>query len=102
MVDCRRAWWVPPSKPARYTTMWGEKSTPPPDPTDPPRRRVNTREGHGTYAKDRPPLISLLSRETGEQRWWVCERADLRTGRTLIAEHVPAGRTLFSTDASQS
>jgi transposase-like protein len=48
----------------------GEKSTPHPDPADPPRRRANKRKGHGTYANDRPPIISLISRDMGECRFW--------------------------------
>ena len=70
----------------------GEKSTPHRDPRDPPRRRANKRKGHGTYANDRPPIISVVSRETGEYRFWVCDHADTRTC-SLIADHVPAGST---------
>ena len=33
----------------------GEKKTPHCDPADPPRRRVNKRQGHGAYANDRAP-----------------------------------------------
>jgi transposase len=75
---------------------------PPRDPADPPRRRANKRKGHGTYANDRPPIISVVSRETGEQRFWVCDHADRRTCHNLIAENVPRGGTLFSTDEWQS
>src|SRR5262245_64125456 len=74
---------------------------PPLDPADPPRRRANQRKGHGTSAHDRPPIISLISRETGEQRWWVCDHADTRTCATLIAENIPAGSTGLSTDEWQ-
>jgi hypothetical protein len=49
---------------ARYRNS-GKKGTPHRDPTDPPRRRANKREGHGPYANDRPPIISVISRETG-------------------------------------
>jgi hypothetical protein len=34
-------------------------------------RRANKRKGHGTYANDRPPIISIISHDTGEQRFWV-------------------------------
>src|SRR6266540_1440375 len=80
----------------------GKKSTPHLDPTDPPRRRANKRKGHGTYANDRPPIISVISRETGEQRFWVCDHADTRTCQTLIAENVAAGSTWLYTDEWQS
>jgi transposase len=84
------------------TTTPGKKSTPHRDPTDPPRRRANKRRGHGTYANDRPPIISIISRDTGEQRFWVCDHADRRTCAALIAENVPAGRTQLHTDEWQS
>jgi transposase len=64
---------------------------------DPPRRRANKRRGHGTYANDRPPMISVVSRDTGEHRFWVCDHADTRTCVALIAENVPAGRTQLYT-----
>jgi len=63
----------------------GKKRTPP---RDPPRRRANKRTGHGTYANDRPPTISLISRETGEQRFWVGNHADRRMCQALIAENM--------------
>jgi transposase len=80
----------------------GKKSTPHRDPTDPPRRRANKRKGHGTYANDRPPIISIISRETGEQRFWVGDHADRRTCHELIMENLPAGSTRLYTDEWQS
>jgi hypothetical protein len=43
----------------------------------------------------------VLARETGEQRWWVCDHADRRTCTALLAAHVPAGHTPLSTDEWQ-
>jgi transposase len=80
----------------------GKKSTPHRDPIDPPRRRANKRRGRGTYTNDRPPIISIISRDTGEQRFWVCDHADRRTCAALIAENVPAGHTQLHTDEWQS
>jgi transposase len=79
----------------------GKNSTPPRDPADPPRRRANQRKGHGTYAHARPPIISLISRETGEQRWWVCDHADPHTCAARIAENSPTASTWLDTDAWQ-
>ena len=59
----------------------GENSIPHRDPSDPPRRRANKRKGHGTYANDRPPITSLVSRDMGKQRCWVCHHADTRNRR---------------------
>jgi transposase len=69
---------------------------------DPPRRRANKRKGRGTYANDRPPIISIISRDTGEQRWWVGDHADTRTCAALIMEHIPAGSTWLYADEWQS
>jgi transposase-like protein len=82
--------------------MQGKKSTRHPDPADPPRRRANKRKGHGTYANDRPPILSIIARETGEARWWVCDHADRRTCSDLIAENVPLDSTMLYTDEWQS
>src|SRR5262245_2752276 len=84
------------------TTTRGKKSTPHRDPADPPRRRANQRKGHGPDANDRPPIISSISRETGEQRWWVCDHANTHTCAALIAENIPRGSTLLYTDEWQS
>ncbi len=50
------------------------------DPTDPPRRRANKGKGKGTYANDRPPILSLISRSTHEVRYWVLEHAGYPLG----------------------
>ena len=44
----------------------------------------------------------MISRETGEQRFWVCDHADRRTCHDLIAENLPAGSTRLYTDEWQS
>src|SRR5262245_50299229 len=72
------------------------------DPADLPRRRGNKWKGHGTYANDRPPIISIIAHETGEQSWWVCDYADTRTCATLIAENIPVGSTELYTDEWRS
>jgi transposase-like protein len=82
--------------------MRGKKGTPHGDPRDPPRRRAHKRKGHGTYANDRPPIISLISRETGEPRFWVGDHADRQTCQALITENMPADGTPLYTDAWQS
>jgi transposase-like protein len=80
----------------------GGKSTRHRDPADPPRQPANERKGHGTYANDRQPIISVVSRDTGEHRFWGCDHADTRTCAALIAANVPAGRTTRYTDGWQS
>jgi IS1 family transposase len=65
-------------------------------------RHANKRKRHSTYANDRPPIISVMSRETGEQRFWVCDHADKHTCSALIAENVPLHSAILYTDARQS
>jgi transposase len=82
--------------------MRGKNSTPHRDPHAPPRRRANQRKGHGTYANDRPPIIRIISRETGEPRLWVGDHADRRAGHGLIIGNHSAGSTQLYTDGWQS
>jgi transposase len=79
----------------------GEKSPRHPTPSDPPRRRANKRKGHGTHAHDRPPIIRVVSWDTGEHRFWGCDHADTHTCAALIAAHVPVGSTTLDTDEWQ-
>jgi transposase len=44
----------------------------------------------------------VISRETGEQRFGVCDHADRRTCAARIAENVPLKRTLLDTGDWQS
>lgn len=44
----------------------GEKGRPHPEPDDPPRRRGNKFNGHGTFENDRPPILGVIGRESGE------------------------------------
>src|SRR5262249_48876226 len=37
-----------------------------PDPADPPRRRANQFNGHGTFENDRPPVFGAIGRASGE------------------------------------
>jgi len=80
----------------------GKNSTPHRDPHEPPSRRAHQRKGHGTYANDRPPIISLVSRETGEQRSWMSDHGDRWTCHGLIIENLSASSTRLYTDERQS
>ncbi len=44
----------------------GEKGIPHTDPNDPPRRRGNKARGHGTWDTDRPPVLGVMGRESGQ------------------------------------
>jgi len=50
----------------------GEKGEKHCDPDDPPRRRANKRPGLGTMANDRPPVLGVVGRTSGQLRLTVC------------------------------
>jgi transposase-like protein len=89
-------------RPMNFIRTPEKKSTPHPDEADPPRRRANKQRGRGTYANDRPPIIHLVSRESGEHRFWVCDHTDKRTCHELINENIPVGSTVLYTDEANS
>jgi transposase len=80
----------------------GKKSTPHRDVADPPRRRANKRKGKGSYANDRPPILSLISRTSHDVRYWVLEHADKPSTRTIIEGNVPRGSTILYTDEASN
>jgi transposase-like protein len=75
----------------------GEKGVPHEDPEDPPRRRANQVRGHGTRDNDRPPVLGVVGRESGQVRWDVVEHADQETLETFLVEQTQPG-TLVNTD----
>ena len=64
----------------------GEKGIPHKDPDDPPRRRGNSRPGHGTFANDRPPSVGVVGREGGEVRMDAVEHTDKATLQEVASE----------------
>jgi transposase len=62
---------------------------------DPPRRRANKRKGKGSYANDRPLILSLISRTNYEVRYWVLSHADKPTTRTIVEGNVPPASTIL-------
>lgn len=81
--------------------MRGKKGEEHFDPADPPRCRANKQRGRGTYANDRPPVLSTVGRETGQVRLRV---VDDTKGVTLRAhaEHFTQGESILNTDEYQS
>lgn len=57
----------------------GEKGDKHSDPADPPRRRANKARGHGTWDNDRPPILGLVGRTTGQIRLTVCPNSQRET-----------------------
>ena len=76
--------------------MRGKKGDPHLDPDDPPRRRANKRRGHGTFANDRPPVVGVVSRETGEVVLRVVEHTDRATLTAFVTEATEPGATVYT------
>ena len=64
----------------------GEKGMPHLDPEDPPRRRANKFNGHGTFANDRPPLVGVIGRTTGAVALEMVEDSTRKTLETFVVE----------------
>src|SRR5688500_11382703 len=60
------------------------------------------RRGHGTLANDRPPIIHIISRDTGEERCWLVSNATGETSKGIIAEAVPVDATIVYSDENRS
>ncbi len=72
----------------------GEKGIPHDDPDDPPRRRANSRRGHGTFANDRPPVAGMVGRESGEVRLEVLGSSGSGELGEFVAESCLPGTTV--------
>src|SRR6266508_780177 len=60
------------------------------------------RPGHGTYDNDRPPIIHVISRETGEERCWVVGHSDKTTCHGILGEAVPRDAAIVYSDEYRS
>jgi transposase-like protein len=78
----------------------GEKGVPHLDPDDPPRRRANKRRGHGTMENDRPPVVGVVGRQSGEGRFEVVDNADQKTLENLVISTTTTGATVYTDEWS--
>src|SRR3954447_3284662 len=74
----------------------GEKGVPHRDPDDPPRRRANRRRGHGTWENDRPPVVGVVGRQSGEARLEVVEHADQATLEEIVTGATTPGTAVYT------
>ncbi|MFO0607727.1 MAG: transposase [Polyangiales bacterium] len=75
----------------------GEKGRRHPDPADPPRRRANKFNGHGTFDNDRPPILGVIGRESGEVRLRQVYRSTVKAIEPVVLR-VTAPGTAVHTD----
>ncbi len=75
----------------------GEEGIPHEDPENPPRRRANSRRGHGTFANDRPPVAGMVGRDSGEVRLEVLDSSGSEEPGEFVAGSCIAG-TIVNAD----
>lgn len=78
----------------------GEKGFPHRDPNDPPRRRANRQVGRGTMYNDRPPILGVVGRTSGEIRLTVCDDTRQDTIEPLIERDSQPTTTLNTDECS--
>jgi len=61
-------------------------------------RRANKQPGHGTYDNDRPPIFSVIERDTQTARYFVGTNAGADDCLQVLESTVPAGAAILYTD----
>lgn len=74
----------------------GEKGIPHPDPDDPPRRRANKRRGHGTWDNDRPPVLGVVGRTSGNLNLAVCRNSTRKEIEPIVLKHTDPGCRVYT------
>ena len=76
----------------------GEKGLKHPDPDDPPRRRANKGQGHGTWEGDRPPLLGVVGRRSKRLRLRLAKRTWGAALVGFVAASTAPGATVYTDD----
>jgi transposase len=76
----------------------GEKGKEHPDPADPPRRRANKGQGHGTWDSDRPPLLGAVGRRSKKLRLKVAKRMWAAALIGFVTSATVPGATVYTDD----
>ena len=74
----------------------GKKGEPHLDPDDPPRRRANKARGHGKWETDRPPILGVVGRDSGNIYLEVCENSTRETLEPKVLTATSEGTTINS------
>jgi transposase len=78
----------------------GEKGTQHTDPLDPPRRRANKQRGHGTMDTDRPPILGVVGRTSGQIHLTVCDNVKRTTIQPKVENYTEPTTTLYTDESS--
>ena len=68
------------------------------DPADPPGRRANKRRGRGTFAKDRPPVLGSVGRESSQVRLRVVKDTIQATLRQHVEQFTRPDAQVYTDD----
>ena len=74
----------------------GEKGEKHPDQEDPPRRRANKRKGRGTFENDRPPILGVVGRHSGQIRITVCDSVKQTTIQPKVEHDTKADISIYT------
>jgi len=78
----------------------GEKGYIHDNPDDPPRRRANKQQGRGTMENDRPPILGIVGRESGQIRLIVCDNTQRTTIQPQVEDCTKTDTTLYTDECS--
>lgn len=78
----------------------GEKGSKHSDPDDPPRRRANKRKGRGTLENDRPPILGVVGRNTGQIRLTVCDNVQQATIQPAVEDTTQTDASVYTDECS--
>jgi len=78
----------------------GEKGYKHDDADDPPRRRANKQRGRGTMENDRPPILGIVGRDSGQIRLTVCDNTQRVTVQPQVEDNTKADTTIYTDECS--
>ena len=78
----------------------GEKGSKHLDPDDPPRIRANKRKGRGTFENDRPPILGVVGRNTGQIRLTVCDNVQQVTIQPVVEDTTQTDASVYTDECN--
>ena len=74
----------------------GEKGKKHSKPEDPPRRRANKRKGRGTFENDRPSILGVVGRHSGQIRITVCDNVKQTTIQPGVENNTKSDASVYT------